>query len=404
MRGGIAEMSFRAVSSLSRDTDSEQAGVAVARNIAGGFGGDRPKVVIVYATVNHDQPALLRGVREVVGPEVTVLGCSGQGVMGNGTVDEGGFVLGAMGLGGPELRVAAARADRVQVDTARKGNGMAQAIEAQLGEPARLMLLMYDPLCGIDVNELLAGVQRESGAPVVGAAAGQPAGPSAGTYQYFGAEAFSQGGVALGLAGDFAVDIGVSHGTTPTGVAMTLTRAEGNKLIELDGRPALEVWRESVGCSEDDLYNQDHSSGLAMGIERRVQSDGREEAVYLIRAAFGFDSKSGSIVVQAAIPEGSKIMFHHRTVPVVRDGAVAMGRDLAARLSGRDPWAVLGFECGARTGPFLGASETLQENLLLQETVAPRAPWLGLIGWGEIAPCGGVPEFHNYTYPLVVLS
>jgi len=29
---------------------------------------------------------------------------------------------------------------------------------------------------------------------------------------------------------------------------------------------------------------------------------------------------------------------------------------------------------------------------------------LGLLAWGEIAPCGGEPEFHNYTYPLIVLS
>jgi hypothetical protein len=397
-------MTFRAVSSLSQETSSQRAGMFVARKIVQGFGDERLKTVILYATVNHDQAALLAGVREVVGPQVTVVGCSGQGVMGNGAVDEGGFVVGAMGLGGGDLKAAAARVDQVQLDTAAKGASLARKIEEQLGQPAKLMLLMYDPLCGIDVNQLLAGVHRP-GTPVVGAAAGQPAGPSAATYQYLGTEAFSQGGVALGLTGDFTVDMGVSHGTTPTGFAMTLTRAEGNKLIELDGRPALEVWRESVGCSEDDMYNQDHSSGLAMGIERRVTGPGgREEAVYLIRAAFGFDAASGAIVVQAAIPEGSKIMFHHRTVPVVLDGAQAMGRELADRLQDRTPWAVLGFECGARTGPFLGASETLEENLRLQKTVAPEAPWLGLIGWGEIAPCGGVPEFHNYTYPLVVLS
>jgi len=54
--------------------------------------------------------------------------------------------------------------------------------------------------------------------------------------------------------------------------------------------------------------------------------------------------------------------------------------------------------------PFLGPAETLEENLELHRTVAPQAPWLGLIAWGEIAPCGGQPEFHNYTYPLAVLS
>lgn len=185
---------------------------------------------------------------------------------------------------------------------------------------------------------------------------------------------------------------------------MTLTRADGNKLLELDGRRALDVWREVIGCTEDEILNQDQTAALAMGIERRFVEDGREQAGYLMRAIFGFDRETGAIVAQAAIPEGSKIMFHHRTVRVVRDGAEAMGRELAARIADRRPWAVLGFECGARTNPFLGAAQTLEENLALQEVVAPRAPWLGLIGWGEIVPCGGVPEFNNFTYPLVVLG
>ncbi len=397
-------MAFHAASCLSQETDSDRAGLTVGRSITQAFASERLKAVVVFATVNHDQAALLRAIRESVGPQVTVLGCSAQGVMGNGLVDEGGFVVGAMGLGGESLRVAAARVSDVQVGSEAKGRTLAHELRRQLNGDPKVMLTFYDPLCGIDVNELLAGVRYENSATIVGAAAGQPAGPAGSTYQYLGAESFSRGGVALGLDGDFKVDMGVSHGTTPTGVVMTLTRAEGNKLYELDGRRALDVWRDSVGRTENDIYNQDHSSGMAMGIERRIMKDGREEAVYLIRAAFGFDNETGAIVVQAAIPEGSKIMFHHRTIKVVRDGALQMGRQLASRLAGRKPWAVMGFECGARTGPFLGAAETLDENLQLQQIVAPNSPWLGLIGWGEIAPCGGVPEFHNYTYPLVVFS
>ena len=65
---------------------------------------------------------------------------------------------------------------------------------------------------------------------------------------------------------------------------------------------------------------------------------------------------------------------------------------------------VLGFECGARTGPFLGPIETLAENKALQETVAPRSPWLTIIPWGEIAPYGDEAAFCNYTYTLVALT
>jgi len=400
-------MGYHAFSCLSQETDSTRAGLTVARAIRDGFGKQRLAAVLVYATVNHDQSALLRGVREGLGAGVLVVGCSGQGVMANGAVLEGGFVVGAMGLGGDALAVASARVDDIQIDGAGKGRKLASRLVEQLGGEPRLTVLVYDPLGGVDVNQLLAGARQAITTPIVGGAASQTAGPVpvVGTYQYFGEQAFDKGAVALGIAGDFSVDIGLCHGTTPTGISMTLTRADGNRLLELDGRPALDVWREGVGF-EGEVFNQEHSGALAMGIEHRVIRNDCPEVHYLIRNAFGFDPKTKSVVLQAAIPEGSQLMFHHRTVKVVKEGTAAMGAELRARLGNRRPFAVLGFECGGRTTPFLGPEETLDENLALQQAVAPEAPWLGLIAWGEVAPLyeGGEPMFHNYTYPLVTLS
>jgi hypothetical protein len=396
-------MGYHALSCLSQETDSGRAGLAVARALREGFGAQKLKAVLIYATVNHDQGALLRGLREGMGPGVIVVGGSGQGVMTNGAVLEGGFVVGAMGLGGDGLAVAGACAERIDADPLAAGRQLADRVRVPMGGDPKLLLLVYDPLNGVDVDQLLAGL-KPVGCPIVGGAASQPSGPIEGTFQYHGDRALQRGAVVLGLSGSFHVDLDVSHGTSPTGIFMTLTRAEGNKLLELDGRPALDVWRECVGCEDWEILNQDSTAALAMGIERRIVHEGSDRTVYMIRAAFGFDRARKAVVVQAAIPEGSKIMFHHRTVKMVKEGSVAMGNALRAKLEGKRPWAVLGFECGARTAPFLGPAETLAENLSLQRTVAPLAPWLGLLSWGEIAPCGGEPEFHNYTYPLVVLS
>jgi hypothetical protein len=80
-----------------------------------------------------------------------------------------------------------------------------------------------------------------------------------------------------------------------------------------------------------------------------------------------------------------------------------MARDLRARLGDRTIRAVLGFECGARTKPFLGMENTLRENLSLQATLG-GATWLGMLAWGEVFPTAGKPAFHNYAYPLLVLA
>jgi hypothetical protein len=399
-------MGFRGVSCMSQETDSMRAGLEVARALREGMGQTRPAAVLVYATINHDQPVLLRGLREGLGPGVQVVGCSAQGVMADGKVIEGGFVVGAMAFGGEGLKVAAARVDAVHEDGRAKGRELGASLRKQLGTSPKLTVLLYDPLGGVDVNLVLEGARPSMGPLIVGGAASQPAGPLAGTYQYLGDQVFEKGAVALGMTGDFSVDLGVCHGTVPTGIVMSITRADGNRVLELDGRPALEVWRESMGTVEDDdhfTFNQEHIAAVAMGVERQVIENGSSTEVYLIRSVFGVDREAKAIILQAAIPEGSKVMFHHRTVKVVREGTRLMAQELSSRLAGKKPWAILGFECGGRTTPFLGPAETLEENLELHRMLAPQSPWLGLIAWGEIAPCGGQPEFHNYTYPLAVL-
>ncbi len=362
------------------------------------------KAVVVYASVNHDQAVLLGTLRERLGSDVIILGCSSQGVVFQEGLHEGGYFLGVMGLGGDELRVAQASQVELAEDTRAKGRALAKDVRSQLPDVPKVLIVLYDPLCGADVEEMLAGVREIVDCPLVGAGAGQPWGPIVETFQYWGDQVHGHSVTALGLSGPFEADLGVSHGTAPTGVVMTLTRAEGNKLLELDGRPAIEVWREVTGCSDEQIYDQEYVSSWAVGVEREFDVDGKKQQAFVIRAAFGFDLDRNAVVVQAAIPEGTRIMFHHRSVPAVKDGALAMAKDLKQRLNGKEPWSVLGFECGARTSPFLGEGETLSENIEIQRVIGPQTPWLGMMAWGEIAPLGNLPAFHNYTYPLLVLS
>lgn len=398
-------MGLHAFSTVVSDTDSSRAADEVARSIREEFSGHPLKAVLVYATVNHDQPAILRRLRAQLGPDVPLLGCSVQGVVVRGDVREGGFLVGAMGLGGSDLRVAPAFERDIQNDTRAKGERLAHSIKSELGGDPNVTFVCWDPLGGADVEQLLGGLSQGTTSPLVGGGAGQPFGPIVKTYQYWGDEVTTHAGMALGLAGPFSAEIGVSHGTSPTGVTMTLTRSEGTKLCEIDGRPAVDVWREVTGCTDEEVNDQDYFTAWAVGIERKVRNpDGSEGAVYLVRMAFGFDPQSGALIVPTAIPEGTRIVLHHRTTQAVVDGTIAMGRDLAARIGGKRPWAALGFECCARTSPFLGEDGTLAENLQLQKVVAPDAAWLGMMAWGEAAPVGGAPAFHNYTFPLLILA
>lgn len=393
-------MAAIAGSVFSEELESLDAGRGAAEALLTQLGPERPKVVIAYATMNHDQPAVLEGIRAVLGKDVTLLGCSVQGVVSNDQLTEDGLALGLMGFGG-DVKCAAGFEREIQEGPKDKGRQLAQQLKRDLGVEPKMIFLFYDPLCGLDVEALLEGFRLEVDCPLVGGAAGQPWGPPRQTFQYWDQEVLSHGVVALALAGPFDCEVGICHGTAPTGIASVVTKAVGNQIVEIDGRPAAEVWRETTGCREEDMVHQSHLASWAVGVEVRGPQ-GQVERV--IRGAFGFEPNTGAIILQAAVPQGTKVMLHHRAIENVLSGTQTMASDLAKRLAGRKPWAVMGFECAARTYPFLGPTNTKKEHEGLRAAVAPEAPWFGMMAWGEIGPCAGRPAFHNYTYPLVVFT
>jgi len=403
-------MTIHASSCFSQEPDSEEAGQNLAQAIRQAFATEPLRAALVYTTVNHDQEVLLSSLQRELGPGVPLIGCSVQGVVSNDELTEDGFAAGVMGFGGTELSAATAVAHDIAVDSLEKGTAIGRDLKARLGREPRLVVLSYDPLSGVDVEALLRGAQSELTCPIVGGAAGQPWGPPVRTYQYTGDQVFSKGAIALALAGPFDAEIGICHGTVPTGVTITVTKSDGPRILEIGGRKASDVWCEQTGLKLESgtVAHQEWVASWAIGIERRYQAAGsngsQEQVARMIRGAFGVDFESGAIILQTAVPEGSKVMFHHREISQVLAGTKAMGLELAERLKGKNPWAVLGFECAARTFPFLGPSNTFEQHLGLRKTVAPTAPWLGMMAWGEVAPLGGEPAFHNYTYPLVVLT
>ena len=390
-----------ASSFYSLETDSADAGRLAGQKLKDAFGHERLRAVLVYATMNHDHAPLLEALRAELPEDVILLGTSGQGVVGDDDLSEEGMVMGVMGFGGDALRASAAVQREVQVEPKEKGRAMARELKEKLGAEPKMVVTFYDPLCGIDAEAMIAGMRMELSCPIAGAGSGQPWGVPLETAQFWETEAMNHGAVALALNGPFTTEIGLSHGTVPNGIHGVVTKAHGNAILEIDGRPAIDVWREVTGCTDNDLLHQSHFAIWAIGVERSANIGGEEKTDRVIRGAFGFDHQTGGVMLQAAVPEGTRIMLHHRTVDEVLNGTVKMAEELRQRLDGRSPWAVLGFECAARTYPFLGPVNTRAEHKALREAVAPQAPWLGMMAWGEIGPCLGQTAFHNYTYPLV---
>ncbi|MEO6601642.1 MAG: FIST N-terminal domain-containing protein [Polyangiaceae bacterium] len=164
-----------ACSIFSDEPESLDAGRAVAQELVDKFGAGGVKAVLAYATMNHDQQAVLEGLRAGLGKDTLLLGCSVQGVVSNAELTEDGFALGVMGFGGPDINCAIAIEREVQEAPRDKGRRLAQALKRDLKSLPKAVIVYYDPLCGLDVESMLEGMRLELDCPIVGGAAGQPA-------------------------------------------------------------------------------------------------------------------------------------------------------------------------------------------------------------------------------------
>lgn len=389
-------MSIKAHTVISQSPESYGAGHHAAKELVEHMDGP-PNAVLAYLTVNHDRSAFLTGLRDGVGPDTDILGCSVQGVMGRGFASERGYCAGVIGLGGG-FDASVGRVDEIAAATAAKGRELGESLTHDRAAAPKAVVLLYDPLTGADMDVFLTALMDVVGCPIIGGGAGHFYGPMTTTFQFYQEDVTVSSAVAMALYGDFEIETAISTGCAPVGIEMTVTRADGPMLLELDGSPALEVWKDVAGSGNPDV---DHTAALALG----VPFDGAGHAdEYLVRAAFGSDSDLGGVVLQAAIAPDTPVMLHHRTIDDVLGGTDRMANDLAARLEGRTVRAVLGFECGARTEPFLGTGPALEENLALQQVVAPDAAWLGMFAWGEVYTYGATPTFNNYTFPMLVVT
>ncbi len=387
--------------------DSFEAGVTAARAARAQAGVD-PVVALVYATVLYDQAEVLRGVRDEL-PGVRIVGASTQDISRAGDVESGDRVVGVALIGGARVTARVASVTRVSVDPAAAAQALAAALGPRPAADAPPLLLWYDPLTGVNVDVLIAGLRDAGYTKILGGGAGQPWGRVHRTYQYFDGKVQRDSAVVLQLEGDIDLVYDLTHGTDTLGLELEVTAAEGNVITTIGGRPALDVWREQLGIgdggstgSASTIIDIDATAAWALGVSLPADLEHDYEGP-ITRSVFGFRPATGEIVLQAPIPAGTQVQVCHRTPEAVFDRATVMATRLQGRLGARVPLLALGFECAARARPFLGEELTRREIGRMQAILGESLPWLGMYAWGEVAPVGAVTYFHNYTFPLALL-
>lgn len=202
--------------------------------------------------------------------------------------------------------------------------------------------------------------------------------------------------VCIGFYGDTLEITSANYGGwTGFGPERTITKSKNNILYELDGKPALDLYK---------LYLGDKAKGLpeaALLYPLSVQMTDSKEVI--VRTILTIDEENNAMTLAGDVPEGSKVQLMMSTVDDIAEGAAKAG-DYAMRNRKTAPELALLVSCVGRKLVMDQRTEEEVEEVI--GSIGDKAKIIGFYSYGEMAPFAGQQEckLHNQTMTLTLFS
>jgi hypothetical protein len=302
-------------------------------------------------------------------PQATVIGCSTAGEICGSTLLDESIVCLVARFEQTRLRVVSAPAGRA-ADSFRAGVELAQELVAP---DLRAVFVLSDGLV-VNGSELARGLASLLPPEVVVAGGMAGDGPRfQQTWVLVQRQPRSGVATAVGFYGEaLAVGAGSQAGWFSFGLERRVTRAQGNVLFELDGRPALAVYRDYLGAMAAGLP----ATALLFPLAIRRHW---EDPNHIIRTVLAIDEENQAMVFAGDIPEGALAqMMRAKTDALIEAASVAAA---GAALPG--PGIALAVSCVGRR---LVLGERTDEELEATcEALPPGTTQVGFYSYGEFA-------------------
>lgn len=368
---------------LSTQIDTRTAALEVATRLNAGFsesgGAD---LVLLFGSFHHragfSEAAGL--ITKLVEPRC-IVGVTAEWVVGPRHEVEGGPGMSALALRMPGVAIDPVRFDPFDGPTEHWSD---EYIRERIGAgpDAKATLLFADPF-SLQAPVLLRRIAQATSDhpfPIIGGLASGSSQPGANVLVLDRALAAS-GAVGVTLSGPIAVDPLVSPGCRPVGRPFVITKAKGNVIEQLAGRPALEVARETIGGLPDDERIAVRE-GLLLGFAVNEYQDRFGRGDFLLRGVLGADTKKNTLIVGDTARAGRTVQFF------VRDRTTAV-EDLDLLLDKEQmqdsPFAVFLATCGGRGRKLFRAPHVDARHFARRLGDPPLA---GFFAAGEIGPIG----------------
>ncbi len=203
--------------------------------------------------------------------------------------------------------------------------------------------------------------------------------------------------VAVGFYGDnVTIKSGCYAGWEEFGVMRNITKSTNNVVYEIDGMPALELYKKYLGDFVKDLPG----SGLRFPFSIRA----KEEDAPIVRTLLAIDEETQSLTFAGDVPEGSFARLMKTDIDGLIDGAETAAKQAESKESNRQTALGLVVSCVGRK---LVLKQLTDEELeAISGVLGSHVDLIGFYSYGELAPFSDELmscQLHNQTLTLTVI-
>lgn len=328
-------------------------------------------------------------------PSSQIIGCSTSGEISGLDVSDESLSVAVTRFDKTELRTVAVRNEKAE-HSFESGRQVAQELSASPG--LRSIFILSEGL-SVNGSELIRGMNDVLDASVV--VTGGLAGDGdrfESTWVMWGHNLATGMIAAVGFYGDhIAISHGSKGGWDTFGPERKVTRAKANVLYELDGKPALALYKTYLGERASGLPG----TGLLFPLSLRESSDSDK---HLVRTLLAVDEAAQSMTFAGDIPQGWSAQLMKADFDRLVTGAenAAKMTDETGQRAGDEHLAVA-ISCVGRR--LVLGKRTEDEIEVVMDVLPKNTELVGFYSYGELSPFAtGKCDLHNQTMTLTVFS